>query len=141
VPRALHAVSGDGLVAGRAVCLTPVTLLDPADWAWPDDGDHEGPLCWVTSSSRTGRRAFEPRIGFITSSPGRSPPFRCCRLRWRGGARACGGRRSGVAGRHRDRRLPAYVDGSRAAIDAVLAASALDAFAVTSSNPLDRGYS
>jgi hypothetical protein len=91
VPRALHAVSGDGLVAGRAVCLTPVTLLDPADWAWPDDGDHEGPLCWVTSSSRTGRRAFEPRIGFITSSPGRSPPHRCCRLRWRGGARACGG--------------------------------------------------
>jgi hypothetical protein len=43
----LHAVSGDGLVAGRAVCLTPVTLLDPADWAWPDDGDHEWPLCWI----------------------------------------------------------------------------------------------
>jgi hypothetical protein len=42
----LHAVSGDGLVAGRAVCLAPVTLLDPIDWAWPDDGDREWPLCW-----------------------------------------------------------------------------------------------
>ena len=38
---------GDGLVAGRALCLAPVTRLDPADWAWPDDGDHEWPLCWI----------------------------------------------------------------------------------------------
>lgn len=43
----LHAVSSDGLVAGRAVCLTPVVLLDPADWRWPDDGSDEWPLCWI----------------------------------------------------------------------------------------------
>ncbi|MGY1634122.1 hypothetical protein ACI784_20655 [Geodermatophilus sp. SYSU D01186] len=43
----LHAVGGDGLVAGRAVCRTAVTLLDPADWTWPDDGDREWPLCWT----------------------------------------------------------------------------------------------
>ncbi|HEX2075380.1 MAG TPA: hypothetical protein VHF92_16470 [Geodermatophilus sp.] len=43
----LHAVSGHGLVAGRAVCLAPVMLLDPADWTWPDDGDQEWPLCWI----------------------------------------------------------------------------------------------
>ena len=43
----LHAVSGHGLIVGRAVCLAAVTLLDPADWAWPDDGDQEWPLCWI----------------------------------------------------------------------------------------------
>ncbi len=43
----LHAVSGAGLIAGRALCFAPVTLLDPADWKWPDDGDEEWPLCWT----------------------------------------------------------------------------------------------
>jgi hypothetical protein len=43
----LHAVSGDGLLAGRAVCLAPVVLLDPLDWQWPDDGSDEWPPCWV----------------------------------------------------------------------------------------------
>jgi hypothetical protein len=43
----LHAVSGAGLIAGRALCLAPVTLLDPADWRWPDDGSAEWPLCWI----------------------------------------------------------------------------------------------
>jgi hypothetical protein len=43
----LHAVSGQGLVDGRALCRAPVTLLDPADWTWPDDGDAERPLCWT----------------------------------------------------------------------------------------------
>jgi hypothetical protein len=28
----LHAVSAAGLIAGRALCLAPVTLLDPRDW-------------------------------------------------------------------------------------------------------------
>jgi hypothetical protein len=43
----LHAVGGEGLVDGHAVCRAPVTLLDPADWTWPDDGDAERPLCWT----------------------------------------------------------------------------------------------
>jgi hypothetical protein len=43
----LHAVSGEGLVAGRAVCLAPVVRLDPLDWCWPDDGSEEWPLCWI----------------------------------------------------------------------------------------------
>ncbi|RFU22196.1 hypothetical protein [Geodermatophilus marinus] len=43
----LHAVSDDGLIAGRAVCLAPVALLDPVDWTWPDDADEEWPLCWI----------------------------------------------------------------------------------------------
>ncbi|MGY1728521.1 hypothetical protein ACI79J_16260 [Geodermatophilus sp. SYSU D01062] len=44
----LHAVSGDGLLVGRSVCLAPVTLLDPAVWSWPEDRDEAGdPLCWI----------------------------------------------------------------------------------------------
>ena len=43
----LHAVSGEGLLAGRAVCLAPVVLLDPVDWRWPDDAAEEWPPCWV----------------------------------------------------------------------------------------------
>jgi hypothetical protein len=43
----LHAVGADGLIAGRALCMAPVTLLDPALWTWPDDGDEDWPLCWV----------------------------------------------------------------------------------------------
>jgi hypothetical protein len=44
----LHAVGGEGLLVGRSVCLAPVTLLDPAEWSWPDDGVDAGdPLCWI----------------------------------------------------------------------------------------------
>ena len=43
----LHAVGGEGLLTGRGLCAAPVTLLDPADWAWPDDGGEEWPLCWT----------------------------------------------------------------------------------------------
>ena len=47
----LHAVSGDGLVAGRSVCLAAVALLDPAEWSWPEDPDEAddaaGTLCWI----------------------------------------------------------------------------------------------
>ena len=43
----LHAVSDRGLVDGRALCQAPVTLLDPAEWTWHDDGDAERPLCWT----------------------------------------------------------------------------------------------
>jgi hypothetical protein len=24
-----------------------VTLLDPRDWRWLDDGDEDWPLCWI----------------------------------------------------------------------------------------------
>ena len=24
-----------------------MTLLDPRDWRWPDDGNEEWPLCWI----------------------------------------------------------------------------------------------
>ena len=44
----LHAVGDDGLLVGRSVCLAAVTLLDPAEWAWPEDRDDAGdPLCWI----------------------------------------------------------------------------------------------
>jgi hypothetical protein len=45
--RRLHAVGDAGLVAGRALCLAPVRLLDPAVWRWPEDGDEQWPLCWT----------------------------------------------------------------------------------------------
>jgi|1186.fasta_scaffold110410_2 hypothetical protein len=46
----LHAVSGAGLIVGRSVCLAPVSLLDPAQWSWPDDpadAPVAAPLCWI----------------------------------------------------------------------------------------------
>ncbi len=43
----LHAVSDAGLILGRTLCLAPVTLLDPRDWRWPEDGDEHWPLCWI----------------------------------------------------------------------------------------------
>ncbi|MGZ4505807.1 MAG: hypothetical protein ACXVX8_15550 [Blastococcus sp.] len=43
----LHALSGEGLLSGRAVCMAPVTPLDPRDWRWPDDGSDEWPPCWI----------------------------------------------------------------------------------------------
>lgn len=43
----LHAVSGEGLLLGRAVCLAPVVLLDPVHWRWDDDGSEEWRLCWI----------------------------------------------------------------------------------------------
>ncbi len=46
-PGRLHAVSAAGLIVGRALRLAPVTLLDPRDWRWPDDGDEKWPLCWI----------------------------------------------------------------------------------------------
>ena len=43
----LHAVSDPGLIVGRALTPIPVTLLDPRDWRWPDDGEEEWSLCWI----------------------------------------------------------------------------------------------
>jgi hypothetical protein len=44
----LHAVSAEGLIDGRSVCMAPVALLDPAGWTWPGDCDEAGDeLCWI----------------------------------------------------------------------------------------------
>ena len=43
----LHAVSDSGLILGWALCLAPVTLLDPRYWRWPENGDEDWLLCWI----------------------------------------------------------------------------------------------
>ena len=45
----LHAVSGAGLISGRAVCLAPVILLDPLDWHWPMTVTRSGPCAGSAS--------------------------------------------------------------------------------------------